>query len=151
VSAAAPEAAPGTAPIAERCPLCGTPLAPDQEWCLRCGAAARTRLAAAPNWRVPLATMAVLAALALGVLAAALVKLAADSGPTPPASTSVVTSTVAATTSTPLTTVPGATSSTPTTASTPPASGVAPTARGKGVFKGLNGKRLRELLEKKAK
>ena len=64
----------------EACPLCGAPLSPEQDWCLRCGAAARTRLAATPNWKAPIATIAVVAALALGVLAAALVKLAGGSG-----------------------------------------------------------------------
>lgn len=69
------------------CPLCDGPLRPDQEWCLRCGAAARTRLAAAPNWRVPAAVLAAVAALSLGVLAAALVKLAGDSSPARPQAT----------------------------------------------------------------
>ena len=47
----APTAAPP--PADEACPLCGAPLAPEQEWCLRCGAAARTRLAASPAWKTP--------------------------------------------------------------------------------------------------
>jgi len=52
------------------------PLHPEQEWCLHCGAAARTRLAASPNWKAVLAALAVVVALSLVVLAAALVKLA---------------------------------------------------------------------------
>jgi uncharacterized paraquat-inducible protein A len=60
----------------ELCPLCGGPLAPEQDWCLRCGAAARTRLAASPRWKAPMIVLAVVTALALAVLAAALVKLA---------------------------------------------------------------------------
>jgi uncharacterized paraquat-inducible protein A len=60
----------------DSCPLCGASLHPEQEWCLRCGAAARTRLAAAPNWRAPVAVLAVVIVLSLGVLAAAFVKLA---------------------------------------------------------------------------
>jgi hypothetical protein len=131
-SAAAP---PSPAPAADACPLCGGPLHLEQEWCLRCGAAARTRLAAAPDWKAPLATFAVVIALSLGVLAAALVKLAGDSGPAitrtttvtgPAATTALVPSTTtpgtgapgaagaggalpgaATTTSTPSTTVPG--------------------------------------------
>ena len=114
------------AAAAEACPLCGGPLAGDQEWCLRCGAAARTRLAAAPNWKGPIATLAVVAALALGVLAAALVKLAGDSGPAPAPTTRTVTTVPAAaptptptpTTGTPATTLPGTSTpgaSTPTT------------------------------------
>ncbi|HXP37256.1 MAG TPA: hypothetical protein VN817_05775, partial [Solirubrobacteraceae bacterium] len=64
--------APVRVPGPEACPLCGAPLNPDQDWCLRCGAAARTRLAATPNWKGPIAAIAVVAVLALGVLAAAL-------------------------------------------------------------------------------
>src|SRR6185437_756928 len=98
---------------AEACPLCGAPLDPRQDWCLRCGAAARTRLAATPNWRAPIASIAVVGALALGVLAAALVKLAGDSGSSPVAATSTVTTTgpAAAVPTTPTSTTPG----TPTT------------------------------------
>lgn len=62
------------------CPLCGGPLHPEQEWCLRCGAAARTRLAAAPNWRGPAIAIALIIAISLGVLAASLIKLAGESG-----------------------------------------------------------------------
>src|SRR5438477_12643622 len=64
----------------EECPLCGASLGPEQDWCLRCGAAARTRLAASRRWRAPVIALAVVAALALAVLGAALVKLAGDSG-----------------------------------------------------------------------
>jgi hypothetical protein len=67
-------------PLSEACPLCGAPLAPAQDWCLRCGAAARTRLAASPRWTTPVIVVAVVAAIALAVLAAALVKLAGESG-----------------------------------------------------------------------
>lgn len=67
----------------ETCPLCGSALHRDQDWCLRCGAAARTRLAASPNWGPPAAALAVVVVLALGVLAASLVKLAGDSSASP--------------------------------------------------------------------
>lgn len=73
------QAFPG-APGIEVCPLCGGALERRQDWCLRCGAAARTRLAASPNWRAPVIVLALLAALSLAVIAAALVKLAGDSG-----------------------------------------------------------------------
>jgi hypothetical protein len=111
--------APATAPVSagESCPLCGGPLQPAQEWCLRCGAAARTRLAAAPNWKGPTATLAVLAALCLGVIAAALVKLAGETGPAPAAITRTITTAPAAGALPPASTVPTA----PTTAG-----GVAP-------------------------
>jgi predicted amidophosphoribosyltransferase len=60
----------------EVCPLCGSPLRRDQDWCLRCGAAARTRLAAPPKWKALVLTLAAIAIVALAVLVAALVKLA---------------------------------------------------------------------------
>lgn len=84
------------------CPLCGAPLDPRQEWCLSCGAAARTRLAAPTNWKAPIVAIAVVAALALGVLAAALVKLSGGSGA--PRALAPITRTI--TTATPF--VPGA-------------------------------------------
>ncbi|MGN6372528.1 MAG: hypothetical protein ACTHM1_06010 [Solirubrobacteraceae bacterium] len=59
----------------EACPLCGTPLQADQDWCLRCGAAARTRLAAPPKWKGLVVTLVAVAAISLAVLAVALVKL----------------------------------------------------------------------------
>ncbi len=92
------------APPRDACPLCGSPLAPDQEWCLHCGAAARTRLAATPNWRWPLIAVAAVVATALAVLAVALVKLAGDSGPAP----APVTQTVTTPATPPASTVPGA-------------------------------------------
>jgi len=106
----------------DTCPLCGAPLDPEQDWCLNCGAAARTRLAATPNWRAPAATVAVIAVLALGVLAAALVKLAGGSGSstTPPVTTTVTTPAAAPTTATTPAT-PGATSTAPGASATGPA------------------------------
>lgn len=60
----------------EPCPLCRSPLGPTQEWCLSCGAAARTRLAATPAWRAPLIVLAIVIVLALAALTVALVYLA---------------------------------------------------------------------------
>jgi hypothetical protein len=118
---------PPSRPAGESCPLCSAPLAWNQEWCLRCGAAARTRLAATPNWKTPVAIISVVAALALGVLAAALVKLAGDSGPPPTPSTATVTTAAAASTAAPETlTVPS------TATATTPASGVTPTTATSG-------------------
>jgi hypothetical protein len=48
----------------------------DQDWCLRCGAAARTRLAAPPKWKALIVTLVAIVIVALAVLVAALVKLA---------------------------------------------------------------------------
>jgi hypothetical protein len=110
----------GAAPpqTVEGYPLCGTPLRAEQEWCLRCGAAASTRLASTPNWRAPLIALALAIVIALGALTASLVKLAG--GPrTTPATT--ITRTVTAPTdtvpdaSTPGAVTPGA--STPGTSS----------------------------------
>jgi hypothetical protein len=161
-AAGSPPATPGHAPAtsaerhlavpqrvagSEACPLCGTPLSPEQDWCLHCGAAARTRLAATPNWRAPIATIAVVAAIALGVLAAALVKLAGGSSSssattttitTPAASTPATstpvpggaagkTSTPAPGASTPKTSVPA--TSTPTTPGATTTGGGAATTR----------------------
>ncbi|HEX4837896.1 MAG TPA: hypothetical protein VFV03_05170 [Solirubrobacteraceae bacterium] len=64
------------APPHERCPLCGAPLKPEQDWCLRCGAAARTRLAAPPKWKALAIALLLVVGVSLGVLTAALVKLA---------------------------------------------------------------------------
>jgi hypothetical protein len=117
-----PAGAPPPQPIpADACPLCGAPLAADQEWCLNCGAAARTRLAATPGWHGPVAVVAVITALALGILAAALVKLAGDSGPAPAPATTTVTSAAAA----PPATVP--------TPATTPTVGVTPTTAAPGA------------------
>jgi hypothetical protein len=167
----APPAAP--APIAgESCPLCGAQLQPGQEWCLSCGAAARTRLAAAPNWRGPVAAIALVAALALGGITAALVKLAGETGPgpapithtlttaapaavTPPGASAVPTTSVPAPTSTapaPATTTPttsssapsnGATTTPPTTPTTP--TGGTRTKTGSGGVSPTAQKRLEEL------
>lgn len=69
-------AATGSATAVESCPLCANPLQPEQEWCLNCGGAARTRLAATPRWRGPLIALGVVIVVALAVLIVALVSLA---------------------------------------------------------------------------
>jgi predicted amidophosphoribosyltransferase len=69
----APVGTPATA--TEVCPLCKAPLRADQDWCLRCGAAARTRLAAPPKWKGLVIGLVVLATISVAVLAVALVKL----------------------------------------------------------------------------
>ena len=60
----------------EVCPLCGAPLRAEQDWCLRCGAAARTRLAAPPKWRALTTALLVIVVASLAVLTIALLKLA---------------------------------------------------------------------------
>jgi hypothetical protein len=116
----------GSPPVTagEACPLCDSPLQREQEWCLRCGAAARTRLAATPNWRAPVAAVAVLTALSLGVLAAALVHLAGGSGSAKPTTTTIGATAPATLTPTPTGQVPPAAGTPGTTtpgASTAPA------------------------------
>ena len=41
-----------------RCPRCSAPIGPEQDWCLECGAPARTRLAPTPNWQLPTVAIA---------------------------------------------------------------------------------------------
>jgi cell division septation protein DedD len=66
-----PESTVPAGPPERRCPRCGSTLAPDQEWCLACGAAADTEVVEARGWRVPLYLGGGLAALAvLGVILA---------------------------------------------------------------------------------
>jgi hypothetical protein len=92
----------------DACPLCGASLHPEQEWCLRCGGAARTRLAAAPtNWKTPVAGLLAVIALSLGVLTAALVDLA-GSGSGTPATTKTVTAPAAPAAAAPTPTAPTA-------------------------------------------
>jgi hypothetical protein len=83
---------------AARCPRCATELAPDQEWCLNCGTAARTTIAATPNWRLPLALVAVVAVLCVGALTWAFVELTNDDAAVESASTTVTQTTATTTT-----------------------------------------------------
>ncbi len=76
VSATAPPAEAGTT-----CPRCGAYVAEQQDWCLRCGDAARTRLVPTPNWRLPLMLAGVVAALALLVIAISFVQLTRNDAP----------------------------------------------------------------------
>ena len=63
-------------PPERRCPRCGSTLAPDQEWCLSCGAAAGTEVVEARGWRVPLYLGGGLTALAVIGVILAIVALA---------------------------------------------------------------------------
>jgi hypothetical protein len=136
------------AELSEACPLCGTPLHREQEWCLHCGAAARTRLAATPNWRVPVGAILAVMAISLAVLAAALVDLAGSSTPTRTQVTRTVTAPAAASapaatapaTPAPATATPGATA---TTRTAPTQGAIAPGAtsgaRGSAPASGAGG------------
>ena len=56
-------------PAEQRCPRCDARMAPRQDWCLECGAAATTRIVAPPDWRLAVAIV-------LGVVAVAGIVLA---------------------------------------------------------------------------
>jgi hypothetical protein len=75
------------------CPRCGSPLAPDQEWCLNCGYAVGTRIAPTPRWRVPVAIVGAVLALLVAALLLALVELSGDPQPVAKAPTSQATAT----------------------------------------------------------
>jgi hypothetical protein len=80
VSGPGPARAPGPSPAALRCARCGATVGPEQDWCLECGAPARTRLAPTPNWRLPIAFLAVVALVAGLALAVAFTTLTKDDG-----------------------------------------------------------------------
>ena len=124
-----------------RCPRCSSPIGPDQDWCLECGAPARTRLAPTPNWQLPTVAVGAIVVIAGALLAFAFVKLTSDDatapagttpsavvetspapGAAPPAATTTTATTTAPAGATVPSTVPGQTATTgtsPTTATTP--------------------------------
>ncbi|MDP2710424.1 MAG: hypothetical protein Q8O56_04330 [Solirubrobacteraceae bacterium] len=67
---------PGSLP----CPRCSATIGAEQDWCLECGAPARTRLAPTPNWRLPTLVVVAMIALAGGLLAFSFVTLTDDGG-----------------------------------------------------------------------
>ena len=69
------ETPPPPTPVERRCPRCGARLSAEQEWCLECGAAVGTRVAAPRGWRAPIAVVGALLALALIAVVLALVEL----------------------------------------------------------------------------
>ncbi|HET6507685.1 MAG TPA: hypothetical protein VFG42_12920 [Baekduia sp.] len=75
-----PQQVAGPTPVPLRCPRCGSYVAPEQDWCLECGAPARTRLAPTPNWRAPIALVAVVVLLAGVALAFAFSSLTSSDG-----------------------------------------------------------------------
>src|SRR5581483_11236824 len=79
------------------CEQCGTPLDPDQEWCVECGAA-RTLVHRPPDWRIAAAIVAAVLVLVLAGFAIALINLSADSNRS---AATTVTVTASSTTPTP--------------------------------------------------
>jgi hypothetical protein len=65
-----------------RCPRCSATVGPEQDWCLECGAPARTRLAPTPNWQLPTVAIGAIILLAGALLAFAFVELTGDDGAT---------------------------------------------------------------------
>jgi hypothetical protein len=115
VSVAPPGAPPAPGTIA--CPRCATAVSPDQDWCLACGAPARTRLVPTPNCRAPVAVLATVILLAGVALAIAFVALTNDTEPAAPVDSQAPPPS-ATTTQPPASAQPTPTQTTPT-ASTP--------------------------------
>ncbi|MGI8513415.1 MAG: hypothetical protein ACR2NH_12400 [Solirubrobacteraceae bacterium] len=106
------------APEALRCPRCQTAMNREQDWCLECGFAATTRVVPPPSWGLPLAVVAIVAAL-VGLLLALTVGVLSDdaekavnrgaTSPSPAATTTAARrARPPAVASTPTETVPGA-------------------------------------------
>jgi hypothetical protein len=110
-----------------RCPRCSATVGPDQDWCLECGAPARTRLAPTPNWQLPTVAIGAIVLLAGALLAFAFVRLTGDEGvPVGTTPTAVVETAPPAAVVPPPTT--GTTGTTPTPATTTKPTGTAPPA-----------------------
>jgi predicted nucleic acid-binding Zn ribbon protein len=71
-----PQPSPGPdAPPERHCRRCGATLGPEQEWCLACGAAARTDVARPRGWRLPLVLAAAVVVLAIAAAILAIAEL----------------------------------------------------------------------------
>jgi hypothetical protein len=65
-------------PPGRTCPNCGAPVGADQDWCLSCGTAITTQVAAATGWRTPLAIVAAVLLIAAAALVFAFVELSGE-------------------------------------------------------------------------
>ena len=107
-----------------RCPRCSSPVGPEQDWCLECGAPARTRLAPTPNWQMPTVAIGAIIAIAGALLAFAFVKLTNDDDvPTAGTTPTAVVETAPPAVITP---PPAVTTLTPTATTTAPVQPAAP-------------------------
>jgi plastocyanin len=109
------------------CPRCGAAVGPEQDWCVTCGVAARTRVAPVPHWRRPIMLVAAVGALALATVAVALVSLSSSDAPPGAHKITAVTGPPINATSAVAPPAPAATIGTPTT--------VAPAVPGAGAAK----------------
>ena len=125
MSAQPPEPGQPQAPdrAAIRCPRCSAPIGPDQDWCLECGAPARTRLAPTPNWQLPTVAIGAIVAIAGALLAFAFVRLTNDDGVAPAGTTP---SAVVETAPPAATVPPAVTATVPTATTTAPAGPAVP-------------------------
>jgi hypothetical protein len=82
----APQEQPPTKPEAVRtCASCGSPMEPDQDWCLNCGTAASGSLGQRPGWRAASTVIALTLVLVLGAIAASYAAITSDDGKKPAA------------------------------------------------------------------
>ena len=80
----APHEQPPTKPEAVRtCASCGSPMEPDQDWCLNCGTAASGSLGRRPGWRAASTVIGLTLVLVLGAIAASYAAITGDDGNTP--------------------------------------------------------------------
>jgi hypothetical protein len=119
-----------TTPGAFLCPRCGGALQHDQDWCMECGLAARTRVHPPPGWRLPIAATLLVALLVAAGIAFGLAAIFDKKHPAPAAATVTAPATAPAATAPATTpTLPGATTPTTTTgASTAPGAATTPTS-----------------------
>lgn len=113
-----------------RCPRCLATVGPEQDWCLECGAPARTRLAPTPNWQLPTAAIGAIVLLAGALLAFAFVELTSDDDVTAGTTPTAVVQTAPPPAVVPPPIVPTATSTAPVGPAVPTATvpGQTPTA-----------------------
>jgi hypothetical protein len=119
VTVAPPEEHAATEPAEGACAQCGAQLEDDQEWCLECGSA-RTLIHRPPDWRVPLAVIGLVVAVALSAFVVVLVNLSSDANRRAALAAATATTATAPPTQTTTPTTPTTTQTTGTAAATTP-------------------------------
>jgi len=80
----APQEQPPSKPEAVRtCASCGSPMEPDQDWCLNCGTAASGSLGRRPGWRAASTVIGLTLVLVLGAIAASYAAITGGDGKKP--------------------------------------------------------------------